>query len=80
MAKVTLSNARTSCVRNPPPSKTLTSALAPTQVREPFHRDGWVYEEKVDGWRMLRAGLLFGNASLTEAEIRTGIRRLADIL
>ena len=27
--------------------------MAPTQVREPFHRDGWVYEEKVDGWRML---------------------------
>jgi ATP-dependent DNA ligase len=26
---------------------------APTLVREPFHRDGWVYEEKVDGWRML---------------------------
>jgi ATP-dependent DNA ligase len=25
----------------------------PTLVREPFHRDGWVYEEKVDGWRML---------------------------
>src|SRR5262247_2208657 len=24
-----------------------------TLVREPFHRDGWVYEEKVDGWRML---------------------------
>jgi bifunctional non-homologous end joining protein LigD len=22
-------------------------------VREPFHRPGWVYEEKVDGWRML---------------------------
>jgi bifunctional non-homologous end joining protein LigD len=22
-------------------------------AREPFHRDGWVYEEKVDGWRML---------------------------
>jgi len=21
--------------------------------REPFNRDGWVYEEKVDGWRML---------------------------
>ena len=54
--------------------------MAPTQVREPFHRDGWVYEEKGDGWRMLRAGLLFGYASLTEAEIRTGIRRLADIL
>jgi bifunctional non-homologous end joining protein LigD len=27
--------------------------MIPTQVREPFHRDGWVYEEKVDGWRIL---------------------------
>ena len=27
--------------------------MAPTQVREPFHHDGWVYEEKVDGWRIL---------------------------
>ena len=27
-----------------------------------------------------RAGLLFGYASLTEAEIRAGIRRMADIL
>ena len=27
--------------------------MAPAQVREPFHRDGWAYEEKVDGWRML---------------------------
>src|SRR5262249_49779470 len=25
----------------------------PTLVREPLPRDGWVYEEKVDGWRML---------------------------
>jgi len=24
------------------------TAMAPTLVREPFHRDGWVYEEK---WR-----------------------------
>jgi ATP-dependent DNA ligase len=23
--------------------------MHPTLVREPFHRDGWVYEEKVDG-------------------------------
>src|SRR3989442_1706227 len=23
-----------------------------TLVAEPFHRDGWVYEEKVDGWRI----------------------------
>jgi ATP-dependent DNA ligase len=27
--------------------------MAPTLVRPPFHRDGWVYEEKVDGWRIL---------------------------
>jgi hypothetical protein len=26
---------------------------AATQVKQPFHRDGWVYEEKIDGWRML---------------------------
>jgi hypothetical protein len=23
-----------------------------TQVATPFHRPGWVYEEKVDGYRM----------------------------
>ena len=27
--------------------------MAPTHVREPFHREGWVYEEKVDGWRIV---------------------------
>jgi len=27
--------------------------MQPELVREPFHRDGWVYEEKYDGWRML---------------------------
>jgi ATP-dependent DNA ligase len=27
--------------------------MAPTLVREPFQRAGWIYEEKVDGWRML---------------------------
>ena len=26
---------------------------APTRVREPFHRDGWIYEEKIDGWRIV---------------------------
>ena len=24
-----------------------------TLVAEPFHRDGWVYEKKVDGWRIV---------------------------
>ena len=27
--------------------------MAPTLVRESFHRPGWIYEEKADGWRML---------------------------
>lgn len=27
--------------------------MIPTLVPEPFHRPGWVYEEKVDGWRIL---------------------------
>ena len=27
--------------------------MASTLARPPFHRAGWVYEEKVDGWRML---------------------------
>ena len=27
--------------------------MIPTLVAKPFHRAGWVYEEKVDGWRML---------------------------
>src|SRR5499425_1039390 len=27
--------------------------MAPTLVSEPVHRAGWVYEEKVDGWRIV---------------------------
>lgn len=27
--------------------------MAPALSRPPLHRDGWVYQEKVDGWRML---------------------------
>jgi len=27
--------------------------MSPTLVREPFHREGWIYDEKVDGWRLL---------------------------
>jgi bifunctional non-homologous end joining protein LigD len=27
--------------------------MAAAQVAKPFHRPGWVYEEKVDGWRVL---------------------------
>jgi bifunctional non-homologous end joining protein LigD len=31
----------------------ITTPMAATQVPRPFHRPGWVYEEKVDGWRVL---------------------------
>jgi bifunctional non-homologous end joining protein LigD len=27
--------------------------MLPTLVKQPFHREGWMYEEKIDGWRML---------------------------
>jgi bifunctional non-homologous end joining protein LigD len=27
--------------------------MQPSLVAQPFHRPGWVYEEKYDGWRML---------------------------
>ena len=27
--------------------------MAPMLVRDPFHRAGWIYEEKIDGWRIL---------------------------
>jgi ATP-dependent DNA ligase len=27
--------------------------MAPTLVREPFRREGWVFEEKVEGWRIV---------------------------
>jgi len=27
--------------------------MVPTLVASPFHRAGWVYEEKIDGYRML---------------------------
>jgi len=27
--------------------------MTATEVKRPFHRPGWVYEENVDGWRVL---------------------------
>ncbi len=29
---------------------TAVPLMQPTRITQPFHRDGWVYEEKVDGW------------------------------
>jgi bifunctional non-homologous end joining protein LigD len=34
-------------------ASTLPDLMHPTQVARPFHTKGWVYEEKIDGWRML---------------------------
>jgi len=31
----------------------IKTPMAATQVTRPFHHPGWVYEEKVDGWRVL---------------------------
>ena len=31
----------------------ITTPMAATQVARAFHRPGWIYEEKVDGWRVL---------------------------
>jgi len=42
--------------------------MAPTLVRAPFHRDGWVYEEKVDCWRML----VYKDASASAWSAATG--------
>src|SRR5215470_8670464 len=52
--------------------------MAPTQVREPFHRDGWIYEEKVDGWRML-AYKDGGGVRLISRNGRDHTRRFRDI-
>jgi ATP-dependent DNA ligase len=39
----------------PPPlaQRIALGLMHATQVASPFHRDGWVYEEKVDGYRMV---------------------------
>jgi hypothetical protein len=30
--------------------------MQPTLVKQPFQREGWIFEEKVDGYRMLASG------------------------
>jgi len=52
--------------------------MAPTQVREPFHRDGWLYEEKLDRWRML-AYKDGGRVRLVSRNGRDHTRRFHDI-
>jgi ATP-dependent DNA ligase len=35
------------------PLPVIKAPMAATEVQRPFHHPGWVYEEKVDGWRRL---------------------------
>ncbi len=47
-------------------------------VRQPFHRDGWVYEERIDGWRMLA----YKDGRTVRLESRNGVAhtwRLTDL-
>src|SRR5260370_769236 len=51
----------------------------PTLVARPFHREGWVYEEKVDGWRML-AYKVAGTVKLVSRNGLDHTRRFPDIV
>ena len=47
-------------------------------MREPFHRPGWVYEEKVDGWRIVA----YKDGARVRLVSRNGVehtRRFSDI-
>jgi bifunctional non-homologous end joining protein LigD len=52
--------------------------MAPALVREPFYRAGWIYEEKVDGWRIVA----YKDRESVRLVSRTGVdhaRRFRDI-
>ena len=54
------------------------TVMIPSQVRQPFHREGWIYEEKIDGWRMLT----YKDGRNARLESRTGVdhpRRFPDL-
>ena len=36
-----------------PPVALPVTLMHPTLVARPFHREGWIYEEKYDGWRLV---------------------------
>jgi bifunctional non-homologous end joining protein LigD len=37
----------------PPPQRLAPTLMQATQIAVPFHRPGWIYEEKVDGYRIV---------------------------
>ncbi len=50
-----------------------------TEVARPFHRKGWVYEEKVDGWRMV-AIKAEGAVRLVSRNARDHTRRFPELV
>ena len=54
----------------------LYASMVPTLVREPFRRPGWVYEEKVDGWRMMA----YKDGASVRLLSRTGVDYACSIL
>jgi bifunctional non-homologous end joining protein LigD len=56
----------------------LPSLMHATQVAQPFHTTSWVYEEKVDGWRMV-AIKEAGRVRLVSRNGRDHTKRFRDI-
>ena len=52
--------------------------MHPTELPKPFHRDGWVYEEKYDGWRMV-AEKLGSQVTLTSRNGLDHTRRFPEV-
>ena len=46
------------------PRVTVPALMHAAELSRPFHRHGWVYEEKYDGWRMV-AGKVASQITLT---------------
>jgi bifunctional non-homologous end joining protein LigD len=53
--------------------------MHPTQVAQPFHTKGWVYEENIDGWRML-AVKDSGRGRLVSQNERDHTKRFGDLV
>jgi bifunctional non-homologous end joining protein LigD len=52
--------------------------MHPTLIARPFHREGWVYEEKYDGWRIL-ALKSEGKVNLLSRNGRDHARRFGEL-
>jgi bifunctional non-homologous end joining protein LigD len=60
-------------------SAPLPALMHATQVAQPFHTKGWVYEEKIDGWRML-AIKDAGQVRLVSRNARDHTKRFGDLV